>query len=248
MILTFAGIASNIEEYLVCVHKYRKRTVGKAPGYIPHMIMGETGQDYVVHSLLKVTLKSGEEYAMDLSSAQFGYDHSVDPWESYCVDRGYEIEAVYGFGYHAALFQDHGGLRPSQVNNKLVHSMDDEMTEWEKSHIHLSDLLKQSQATFSTSSEALHQHVLNRLQSEFEAMHAPGAPLHKFEDFSVVRDPHSSFWADRSGTHWEGTKEKYFLRRGVDCKDGYTLPFSAADQEAGLRALVARMRARDAVH
>lgn len=125
-----ADIVFNIEEYKVRVYKYRNRTIFK----------GNMSQEFI-HSLLMVTSKCGEDYAMDLSSAQFRYDHPVDPWESYCINRGYEIKEIYGFGFHAAMCQN-SGVKVVAANETIAHAMNDAVAKWENSHSRLSGLLK----------------------------------------------------------------------------------------------------------
>lgn len=47
------------------------------------------------HSLLRVSLKSGESYAFDLTGAQFGYHETITPWSLYEQSRAKKDRIVY---------------------------------------------------------------------------------------------------------------------------------------------------------
>ena len=49
------------------------------------------------HTILRVTLKSGERYAIDLTGAQYGYQEDCMPWDDYFATR---VEAIVDIKPH----------------------------------------------------------------------------------------------------------------------------------------------------
>ncbi len=43
--------------------------------------------DYISHEIIKVTLRSGEVFAVDITGAQYGYHEPVTPWTKYEQER-----------------------------------------------------------------------------------------------------------------------------------------------------------------
>lgn len=61
--------------------------------------------DYV-HQVFKITLKSGSEYALDLTSIQYGYAEPVVPWDRYLRERVTTIMQINEFGYANKFIKD----------------------------------------------------------------------------------------------------------------------------------------------
>ena len=53
--------------------------------------------DYA-HTIVRVTMKNGEKYALDISGAQYGWREPVMPWELYTSRRTRAIKEVVPFG------------------------------------------------------------------------------------------------------------------------------------------------------
>ena len=51
------------------------------------------------HTILRVTLKNSEQYAVDLTGAQYGHYQECLPWQDYCTARVGEIIEVNSYGY-----------------------------------------------------------------------------------------------------------------------------------------------------
>ncbi|KAF8853449.1 hypothetical protein BDZ45DRAFT_761761 [Acephala macrosclerotiorum] len=50
----------------------------------------------IKHHILRVLLRSGEEFAVDITGAQYGYDDAVTPWEEYAQLRVFDFVLVPG--------------------------------------------------------------------------------------------------------------------------------------------------------
>jgi len=76
------GTRSEIEEANVRIGKRRLNTT---------FYQGHDARfpfdDQSLHTLLKVSLMGGEEYALDFTSAQHGFHVPVSPWQDYCRER-----------------------------------------------------------------------------------------------------------------------------------------------------------------
>lgn len=94
-ITVHVGLYTKIDE----IHIYLQET--------PRMIYtvdqsGEPDMSEYGHSLLRVTLKGGEQYAFDLAGAQFGYHETITPWSLYVQTRA-EAGSIRVFPYDHTL-------------------------------------------------------------------------------------------------------------------------------------------------
>lgn len=55
------------------------------------------GTDYV-HHVVKITLKNGAQYALDMTGAQYGWSESIMPWDTYKATRIQSITKTSPFG------------------------------------------------------------------------------------------------------------------------------------------------------
>ena len=108
---------------------------------------GVDGTDYV-HTIIRVTLKNGESYAVDIAGAQYGWHEPVTPWQLYNASRVREIKDVPPFGGTRASYK-------TRVNNmseqrKWIHSIKENFAErvdcalawWQRGNILSIDLLR----------------------------------------------------------------------------------------------------------
>lgn len=89
--LTPVGIYKSIDEVFVQSKNLKRRNYLHLAGskYAP-----ELG-----HWVLRVVLKGGKSYAVDIAGAQFGYHQPVSPWESFYSERVQRIDEVRPFGH-----------------------------------------------------------------------------------------------------------------------------------------------------
>ena len=90
MLLTGLGIYKSIEEYAVVV-KNTERLVR-----IDHA-WGNMGRPCLDYLVLRVVLKCGQVYAVDLTGAQFGWPDVVVPWEKYRSQHIRSVTQVFEF-------------------------------------------------------------------------------------------------------------------------------------------------------
>ena len=77
-------------------------------------ITGQRNDVHLEHQLLKVTLKwSNEEYALDLSGAQFGYPLPITPWPEYLYKRCHSLLAPSA---GSLPFLPHGTLKTTYLH------------------------------------------------------------------------------------------------------------------------------------
>lgn len=57
-----------------------------------------------MHSTYRITLRDNSQWALDLTSAQYGYTNPLTPWKSYEKKRISEIREVHPFGTQSAQF------------------------------------------------------------------------------------------------------------------------------------------------
>lgn len=50
------------------------------------------------HAVLKLKLRNGEEYALDMAGAQFGWPEAILPWDAYAASRIRFITETLSFG------------------------------------------------------------------------------------------------------------------------------------------------------
>ena len=60
--------------------------------------IGLVDADNYGHSLLKVCLRGGDTYALDISSAQYGYHNPISSWKDYTRERVAEVDSLTPFG------------------------------------------------------------------------------------------------------------------------------------------------------
>lgn len=54
------------------------------------------------HEVYRVTLKTGEEYVLDITGAQYGFDQVVMPWDEYLILRAGRVHHVSRNGFQEA--------------------------------------------------------------------------------------------------------------------------------------------------
>lgn len=51
------------------------------------------------HSVLRITTRTGEKYALDMTGAQFGWKESILPWDLFADTRILSVAGIEAFGY-----------------------------------------------------------------------------------------------------------------------------------------------------
>lgn len=104
------------------------------------------GTDYA-HTIIRVMLKNGETYALDMAGAQYGWHEPVTPWQLYSASRVQGIKEVVPFGGTKIFCKKRAKTlsKQQQWNNAIkehfAYFVDKVVTWWQKRNISLADLL-----------------------------------------------------------------------------------------------------------
>ncbi|MCJ1398892.1 hypothetical protein MMC11_002093 [Xylographa trunciseda] len=177
----FIGISAQLEEYAVKGKNYRRSTVVVSPRG-PDF---NDSRDYE-HDLLKITLPDGQAYALDTTSAQYGYYKPIVPWDDFFRWRVEYVLTIRPFGACRLVFQQeldknvrakekiHGnplavGLDTGifYLNNEFSMRLDRSSDEWLKREglKDFSTVLKLTQETFEEKKKDLLLHIEKELKS-----------------------------------------------------------------------------------
>ena len=66
-------------------------------------VVNEGSKDILDHRVFKVELKDGNNYAFDVTSAQFGMRMMVKPWFYYAETLSLKVLERYPIGWHSAM-------------------------------------------------------------------------------------------------------------------------------------------------
>ena len=99
------------------------------------------------HTLVRVTLKNGESYAVDMAGAQYGWHEPVTPWQLYENSRVRKMYQVVSFGgtrvYCKERADSMGGeqKRAHAIKDNFGEKVDEALAWWQRANISSSDLL-----------------------------------------------------------------------------------------------------------
>lgn len=138
----------------------------------------KTGSYYTGNSVLRITLKDGSVWVLDVAGAQFGQRKSVMPFADYSRHYIAEIAEVHPFGKvesHIAIFDRH------RQNASLITQLDDnwtyqidELAEWEYHNITVHDLLKAKTSDFQRLKQELIDYIATAAREYSKlALHDP---------------------------------------------------------------------------
>lgn len=102
--------------------------------------------DYA-HTIIRVTMKNGEMYALDMAGAQYGWHEPVTPWQLYNTTRVRDIRNVVPFGGTRAFCKMRANKMNEQrqwqhnIKQNFAESVDDAVATWQKGNVALIDLL-----------------------------------------------------------------------------------------------------------
>lgn len=140
------------------------------------------------HNVLRVTLKNGETYALDMMGAQYGwYGSVVMPWSLFCDERVEVIKEVRKFGQTAQVLK--AQAQAAGVPLSLVHQITEgveegfthHMREWQRSTMSFKAMLRLSEEDFRMKQDSL-------IKFMEEAMSAYKALSIKWNCFNIWKD------------------------------------------------------------
>ena len=103
--------------------------------------------DYA-HTVIRVTVKNGDVYVLDMAGAQYGWHEPVIPWQLYSASRVRGIKSVVPFGETRVFCKQRAQNLSEQQNwihsikESFAESVDDAVAKWQMANISSSDLLR----------------------------------------------------------------------------------------------------------
>ena len=186
----------------------------QAPKRLLKMIrpFGPDNRDYG-HEILRVKLKNGEEYAVDIAAAQHGYYDPVYPWEWYVQTRILKIKSVLSFGgskakYCGAEWCGKPGYKGAvrTALKEFAEIFDKAVGEWEGKGVKVADMLRMNEGAFVKTREELVKFVGCELE-EYKGVFEKGATSklgHGANDLQsfVIRDlgEDGELWSEERGS------------------------------------------------
>jgi hypothetical protein len=127
------------------------------------------------HTVVRATLKSGEQYVLDMTGAQYRWPETVAPWDYYRDIRINEIKQVLSFGgtvtYCKQTLERLGGTREwmYNVDTQFATGLDEVVLAWQKMNMPLNTMLKLPEEEFMVKQKAFVEFVEDLLQ-EYKAL------------------------------------------------------------------------------
>ncbi len=139
------------------------------------------------HAIIKVTLRNGEEYALDISSAQYGYYQPVVPWQQYHDTRIAAVETVRPFGRHRATSRflekpknGNGGIKA--VNEEIAEVVNKEVEEWQRRNVKVNRLIRLPEAMYKQKRDELLRRISRAIEDHRDALNEAGERQAEHED------------------------------------------------------------------
>ena len=128
------------------------------------------------HTVLRVTMKNREKYALDMAGAQYGWYECVTPWHLYRDAKVRSIKEVCQFDATRAFCktraENMGGQRKriENIKENFTKCLDETVVGWQsRKNISLSTMLRLPEAEFGKKQSSLIDDVNERLQ-RYKAM------------------------------------------------------------------------------
>lgn len=126
------------------------------------------------HKLVKINLANGEQYALDLSGAQYGFSDPLTTWSTYVKERDCKVKSYWKPGHQRETLKvfGYGRLhRRYHSLSQLARAMFLQMLVWETSNMLVTQLLLESPAIYTEQSETLYAACESRMRAKFESFH-----------------------------------------------------------------------------
>ena len=144
------------------------------------------------HSIIKITLKNGEKYALDLSGAQFGHSDPLLPWERYVKTRAEYIEETKPLGSYRKRTKflwkpKSGGEGIVNCDEEIARIVNAAIDEWQKTNGTLRDLLRLQEKQFMAKREAFFGFIEASIEAKRGLLEEAGIRQSNFELKPEVR-------------------------------------------------------------
>ncbi|KAL9098419.1 MAG: hypothetical protein Q9163_005916 [Psora crenata] len=160
------------------------------------------------HSIVKITLKSGDQYALDVSGAQYGYPNPLTPWGRYFETRVEYIEATKSLGHHKRF---HRYLeRPEQgcegiktCNEEIAGVINSAIEKWQSENTKLKDMLRLQEEAFRHKREEFFASVEKSIEDKRDILEEARTRQIQFEMRKATElKPHRTKVFGKKGPTW----------------------------------------------
>lgn len=127
------------------------------------------GTDYA-HTIIRITTKHDETFALDMAGAQYDWDGVIIPWKLYVNMRVREIREVMPFGQTKVFCKMRAEAMGAQfkwihgIKDNFAKNMDDAITWWQRGHLPTTKLLRLPEQDFQREQASLLETVDKFLQ------------------------------------------------------------------------------------
>ena len=125
--------------------------------------------DYA-HSVIRIRLKNGESYVIDMTGAQYGWYETTTPWDIYERNRVLSIKGVHPFGYNRHVCtnkaEELGGQAKwyHDADATFSRALDDIAAGWQQGNLSLGTMLKLPDVEFGKEQAAFLESLEGSLQ------------------------------------------------------------------------------------
>jgi hypothetical protein len=123
------------------------------------------------HSILRVTTRAGERYALDMTGAQFGWTDSIIPWDLFADTRILSVDGIEAFGYtkpylEAKCSSSLGAARAyvHYIQKNFANVLNGLLYDWQRANMLLPALLGLPHEEFKQQQQALMESVESKMQ------------------------------------------------------------------------------------
>lgn len=127
------------------------------------------GTDYA-HTILRITTKNEETYALDMTGAQYGWDGVLIPWKLYANMRVREIREVMPFGQTKVFCKERAEAMGEQckwihqIKDGFAKNIDEAIVWWQRGHLPTTKILRLPEQDFQKEQASLLETVDHFLQ------------------------------------------------------------------------------------
>lgn len=150
------------------------------------------GTDYK-HTIIRVTMKDGGTFALDMTGAQYGWSEPVTPWQLYSTSRVREIKEVTPFGGTRVSYKR---AHNDSKHREWIHGMmenfaeivDHAVAQWVSGNLSSHELLRLPEHEFQKRRASLvdaidgFMHRYKAFQESLGGFNVSGSFMHKVPD------------------------------------------------------------------
>ena len=133
------------------------------------------------HNIIKITMKTGEVYALDMTGAQYGWTECIVPWKTYVESRVREVKKVVPFGETKVSSNMDAKKKGGQyqwvhgIKVLFAQIVDGAVMLWQRGNILTTDLFRLPEQEFQKKQASLVDAVEELLQKEKSFQESQGS-------------------------------------------------------------------------